>query len=335
MIMHYSLCVLVLACLCLAAVPVSATEKAGIFNKLFSFFRSAAPVLEIQASTAELVSTVADSEPPLNISIPSAESERITAESLPIESVHMPLQPVAAVAVLPPHLLIEANDLIQQKRYREAIDALLTILELDPNNVEANGALGAVFLVVQEPKLAESFLYTAVKESGWKDLVFVSNLAECLRLSGELELAEKTAVKGLSSDASKDITGLLTHTLANIYLSKEQYSVAADWFLSAASKQRTNLDTWILASTLRFPPQFHDYKLAENVLLEALSVFTESASVHYHLGIVMFNTKRYIESVAFFDKALIIDPLFDDAGKAHALAVENIGSARNDYHSGL
>jgi uncharacterized protein HemY len=160
---------------------------------------------------------------------------------------------------------------------------------------------------MKEPNLAEGFLFTAVKQSEWQDLVSVNNLAECLRVKGDMisiDLAEKTALKGVSVDKTKDPTGLLTYTLANIYLSKQTYKLASDWFLATAFKQKTRLDTWLTASTLQFPVEYQDYKMAENTLLEGLTFLPNNPSILYYLGVMMYNTKRYVEKVTFLERSI-------------------------------
>jgi tetratricopeptide (TPR) repeat protein len=313
------LAVLVLALLLAHASCVSAQE--GIFNKLFSFFRSAAPEQDILVKSAAGSATrsleasipisVAKPEPVVSLDSPSPALVSHTNEDIM-------------------QMLATARQLVEKGEYLKARDAYLSILEIDPVNVQANSLLGAVFLVMKEPNLAEGFLFTAVKQSEWQDLVSVNNLAECLRVKGDIDLAEKTALKGVSVDKTKDPTGLLTYTLANIYLSKQNYKLASDWFLAAAFKQKTRLDTWLTASTLQFPVEYQDYKMAENTLLEGLTFLPNNPSILYYLGVMMYNTKRYVESVTFLERSLSIDPNSKDAAQVLQLALENININTND-----
>jgi len=58
---------------------------------------------------------------------------------------------------------------------------------------------------------------------------------------------------------------MLSFTLASIFLAKEEYKTAADWYLSSALVQGSNIEVWLKASTLQFPPEVHELTFAQNV----------------------------------------------------------------------
>jgi hypothetical protein len=58
---------------------------------------------------------------------------------------------------------------------------------------------------------------------------------------------------------------MLSFTIGSIFQSQKAFPAAADWFLSAAMKQPSNIDLWIKASTLQFSDDGLDLNFAQNV----------------------------------------------------------------------
>jgi hypothetical protein len=75
----------------------------------------------------------------------------------------------------------------------------------------------------------------------------------------------KVAQKGISQFGQADPSGMFSFTLGSIFLSQANYSLAADWYLSSALIQKTNIDIWLKASTLQFPSEGEDLTFAQNV----------------------------------------------------------------------
>ena len=201
-----------------------------------------------------------------------------------------------------------AKNYLSSGSLKPALDALLGALETDPNNIEANSLAGATLMALNEYTSAEALLYSAVKLSAWSDYLSMANLAECLRINGDLEMAEKVAFKALKSPAAdRDPSGILAYTLGNLFLSKHKYAEAADWLLSSAVKQSNNVDLWIKASTLMFPPENRDFKFAANVLSEANSRNPSNSQILVYLGIALSETGRLADGVALVEESYRLD----------------------------
>jgi tetratricopeptide (TPR) repeat protein len=201
------------------------------------------------------------------------------------------------------------NEKIKQREMDLALDCLLHVLEAEPDIHEANMMLGAVLLSLKRPTESLGFLHTAVRVSNWTDTTSVANLAEALRLTGDLELAEQTAVKGLfvMGEAGTDPNGLLAYTMGSVFESKKKFRDASDWFLRSALENKANIDAWIRSSTLHFPPENWDFKLAENVLVDAITNNPNNAFLMFEMGVVMQRTSRIDKSIIFFQRAIELD----------------------------
>lgn len=209
----------------------------------------------------------------------------------------------------------KARSALQTGELKQAADSFLTVLDVDPVNIEASSLLGATFLALREPKLAEGFLFTAVKQAQWKDLVAIGNLVECLRLNGDLDLAEQVAMRGLATNSNKDPTGLVSFALGAVLYSKQKYTAAADWYLASAIAQKSNIEAWLRASTVSYPDTYQDYKFAENVLVEAIKANPSNASLLLYFAVTMHNTGRTNEAISLYQHVLMLDPANTDAAK--------------------
>lgn len=221
--------------------------------------------------------------------------------------------------------LVSAKVDIEDGRFALAIEKLLNVLDKFPENIEASNLIGACFLAQNRPDLAEGFLFTAVRLSNWTDFIAVANLAECVRVNKDYLLAEKIALKGLQMSGNADPTGTFSFVLGVVQVSKENYTAAADWFLAAAIQQPSNIDAWIQASTIEFPPSAFDVRMAENVLMEALRLNPTSALLTFQLGFLFHKTSRVNEAILLYQRALEMDASMSDALSGLATALHAVG----------
>lgn len=171
---------------------------------------------------------------------------------------------------------------IVNNNFNKPLNDLLSIVENDPDNIEANKLLGASLLAINKPDVADVFLYKAVKLTAWTDVAAVSNLVESLRLNKDYELGLHAAAYGLkvASDAGKTAeTSLLWYQMASMHASLGNYSTAADYFLTSVSIDSTNIQAWIRASTLQFPEKHRDLLVASRVLLRGVRSNPENTLV--------------------------------------------------------
>jgi hypothetical protein len=61
---------------------------------------------------------------------------------------------------------------------------------------------------------------------------------------------------------NKDSSGLIPYIEGTFKLDKQEFALAADWYLSSALLQESNIDAWIAASTMLFPQDGKDYNFA-------------------------------------------------------------------------
>lgn len=241
----------------------------------------------------------------------------------------------------------EVKERIGSGNLWDASNLLLSVLEVDHENLEANSLIGACYLALSRPDLSEGFLYTAVSLSKWSDIVSVANLAESLRLNKDLVLASQVAVKGFNGAEAKDKSGHLQYVLGSIYHDIGNFKASAEWFLASAmmlqhpqaaatvpATATSSIDAWLRASTLQFPVAGRDYVFAENVLAEALKDNQDNSIITYYLGLVFHHTNRLTEAILFYKQALRLDPNNYDALSTLATAYHsqgNIQDALNTY----
>ena len=172
---------------------------------------------------------------------------------------------------------------INASNFTGAIENLLQILEDTADHQQANALLGTSFLAIERADLAESFLYTAVRMSNFSDVAAICNLAESLRLNGDLDLAIEVLQKSISKQQGGS-AGILEFQMGEMLSGKQDFAEAANWYLSAALQNPQKEEAWLRASTLQFPPAGQNYTVAESVLTQALTVAPGSAEVVFQLG---------------------------------------------------
>ena len=207
-------------------------------------------------------------------------------------------------------LIIDAKALIGRgKLDQKVIDILLSAVDIDSENYEGNFILGTSLLALRKAEMAEGFLFKAATLSNWTSPNAIANLAESLRLTGEYTLAAQVAQRGIENvKDSPEISGMFSFTLASVFLEQKNFSAAAEWYLSTALQQSSNIDAWLLASTLQFPPEHFESRFAENVLLQALKFNPENSQLLFYMGITMQKTNRIDLSLPFYFEALRLSP---------------------------
>lgn len=246
-------------------------------------------------------------------------------------SVAAEVKPPAAVDAKKLDALIKvAKDSLAAGHVKDAADQLLTVLEADPDSFEGNSLIGSCYLVLNRPDLAEQFLYSAVHLSKWTDAVSVANLAESLRLNNDSALAIQVAIKGYEALGKKDESGLIEYVLGASYADQKKFTLASEWFLSAAMRQPKNIEAWLLASTMKFPQEEQNYKFAENVLVEGLKTNENNVDLVHHMGRALHHTGKYDQAIKCFTFVLESDPANKDARTMLATSLHASGGRPMD-----
>lgn len=246
-------------------------------------------------------------------------------------------------------LLEGAKSALANSEINRAIELLTDVLDNQEDHQEAYSLLGAVLLSLGRFEIAEGLLYKAVHLSHWQDTNAVVNLATVLRQTNESELALKVLVKAYdkikeSKAMSTTAEGVTIETpdtadiavkdkqslalgIADTYFALGNYSAASEWYLGGALMDATSTNApymWIQASTIRYPKEARDLKFAENVLLQANQEVKDNAELIFHLGVVMFETKRVTEAITFYEQAIRLQREYSEAIGALATAFHSI-----------
>jgi len=262
------------------------------------------------------------------------------------------LDPIAAssavdeAAAIDESIIDIAKSSLLNGKIEASVDALLQVIGVIPDHIEANKLLGFILLTMQKYEDAERFLYTAVDASKWTDSDAVANLAQVLIRTNASEWAIKALARGMEAVKGVDISGTLSQSFGDAYLSVGNYTQAADWYLHAALKKPLIVQRWIRASTLRFPQLGQDIKFAENVLLQGYSSNPASPDIVFYLGVTMHKKGQLNEAVLFYTEAIRMmssDALLVgvvDKEKSSSAAVvsdppESIVVAHRDAHAAL
>jgi tetratricopeptide (TPR) repeat protein len=129
------------------------------------------------------------------------------------------------------------------------------------------------------------FLFTALRASDFTNVGAANNLAEALRVNGDVALAVKLLEHTMQRTRESDLSGLLEHTLGDIFAETGDFDKAGKWYLTAALLQPKNPLYWQSASTLSFGGDAQDLKTAENVLAQGLSELPMHPDLLCQLGI--------------------------------------------------
>ena len=222
-------------------------------------------------------------------------------------------------------ILSNARAAIYKNDFSDAVKLLLPIIDSDPDQIDANMLLGSSFLALDRSDLAEAFLHRSCQLTNWTIAAAVSNLAESLRLNGDVDLATKVLLKGYMAMNKTDSTGLIGFAFGVILEQQQKYSEAADWFLSSALAEPSNVEAWLRASTMLFPSTAWDLGFAENVLVQGVKVNPGSASLVFNLGVALHYSDRTNEAVALYAEVLRLDSLHYGAMSNLATAMHSLG----------
>ena len=263
------------------------------------------------------------------------------------------LDPIAAssavdeAAAIDESIIDIAKSSLLNGKIEASVDALLQVIGVIPDHIEANKLLGFILLTMQKYEDAERFLYTAVDASKWTDSDAVANLAQVLIRTNASEWAIKALARGMEAVKGVDISGTLSQSFGDAYLSVGNYTQAADWYLHAALKKPLIVQRWIRASTLRFPQLGQDIKFAENVLLQGYSSNPASPDIVFYLGVTMHKKGQLNEAVLFYTEAirmmssdaLLVGVIDKEKSSSSAAVVsdppESIVVAHRDAHAAL
>jgi tetratricopeptide (TPR) repeat protein len=150
------------------------------------------------------------------------------------------------------------DNLIENGKFQESVDKLISVLQSHPDNQLCNAVLGAVLLALKQYTLAEGFLYSAVKLSNWTDTASVANLAASFRDNNQSELSLKTLVK--CREAIKEIAvpgeslAIISEALGDSLSSAGNYSTASELYLEAALLRPHIVTIWVIVSIIHVFP---------------------------------------------------------------------------------
>lgn len=225
-------------------------------------------------------------------------------------------------------LLEQAKAKIMDGKLADSLDDLLQVISARPDHHVAHSIAGGVLLSLGQYDLAETMLYSASRLSNWSDFKSIANLASTLRVKGDNDLALKTLLKALQqsrqSEGDSDVNGVLSAGLAETYYELKDYSTAADWYLATAMKNPADTDSWIKASTIRYPAPHQDMKFAENVLLQGIAANPNNAELIYHLALTMYASNKVDQAIALFEQSLRLNPKHYDSAAGLATAYHSI-----------
>jgi tetratricopeptide (TPR) repeat protein len=231
-------------------------------------------------------------------------------------------------------ILQDVEQFIANEKYADAINNLLTILEINPTHQKANSLIGSCFLTIDQSNVAENFLYTAISESNFTDFHAILNFIESLKLNEKYEIAI-SFILHLKSFPEEIIQNFedsyysLNYLIGTIYEYQKDYSMAQEWYLSAALKNPTNGNnvaaTWLRASTILFPLNEKNLTLAESILLQAIKYNPLNTELIFNLGSLLHATNRILEAKILYEETLRLNPNMTSALANLATILHTIG----------
>jgi tetratricopeptide (TPR) repeat protein len=300
---------------CIIVVIFSIMINSASSFRLFDIFGGSKKVNNINANTKNSI------ESDLKASVqPSSSSVATGTAAPPVDSALVELK------------IKESKGKILDGKLESSIESLIAVVEADEENFEGNRLLGAVLLSLNQSKIAEGFLYNAVRISKWKDLHSIANLAESLRVNGDPILSEKVALKGLNATSAHD-DGILAFTLGAIYQDLGNYVRSSEWYQVSAIRQVNNIEAWLRASTMKFPSQFQNFSTAEFVLYKANQANPDNVELIYNLALALHMENRPAEAIKLYNVVRDLDPQekVADVKGALATALHSVGNVNEAF----
>jgi tetratricopeptide (TPR) repeat protein len=227
--------------------------------------------------------------------------------------------------------LSQIEQLISEDNYSEAIDELFSLLESFPTNQRANSLLGYCFLTINEPILAETFLFIAVTQSNYSDPNALLNLIDCLKMNQRYEVALSLLIHLRSSYPEEDqrltqySSSSSYYLIGTIYEHQQDYLSAQEWYLSGALYHSDDILAWLRASTILFPMEERNLTLAEIVLLQGVRYNPTNSELLFSLGSLFHSTNRILEAKIFYEETLRVSPNMTSALANYATVLHTIG----------
>ncbi len=162
-------------------------------------------------------------------------------------------------------LIKQSENFIARNKLDESKKALMEIISLEENNIEANKRLGLIYIHLGEHIKAE-FIFrklTSIKE----DSSFYSNLALTLYHQGKLEEAKLFYEKAISLDRSR--VGRFV-SLGQVYHELKEYDKALDQFEHALKMESKNIEFIFIVAD--YYEMKHNFAKAVELYQKALKI---------------------------------------------------------------
>lgn len=207
-------------------------------------------------------------------------------------------------------LLKESADFIASGEMKKSVPLLLSVLESEPDHAQANMLLGTLFLEQGRLEDAEAFLYKAVIATNFDNAIAIINLMSALKQKGDPELAIEVGQSALNAgNLSSEYNSLVSEVIGNTYLFMKDFGKASNWlfFACMVNPEETAVKLWLQASTLEYPSEHRDAKVAESVLLEAMKHRAKSPEIVYYLGMATESNGNVNEAIVLYQEAIDLD----------------------------
>ena len=185
---------------------------------------------------------------------------------------------------------------------------VMNVVKHDPSDILASRVLGQLYLSKNDTANAESYLYSAVKNSDWSDEPAMVSLIDALyqKGDGDLVLAAQVAQKALTTVRTPSSMAKISFYLGNMLEVQNNYTLAAEWYLNAAKYESSNVEAWLKASTLHFPSEHQQAAAAEAVLEYVIpnADLTTHVEISTQLGLLYYQNSMYEQAISHLRRAV-------------------------------
>ena len=222
-----------------------------------------------------------------------------------------------------------AQAALDEGRYRETVDLLLTMEKSDPRNNDLYRMLGAAYLGLGDSANAEQAYGRAVElKPGDRDALL--KWTDVLMARGKAPEAVKALQKSLKSVRKDPEKAVFNDAIGRALLASGNCTQAQEYLLKATIQDEKNIDYHLDLGQAYFDCQV--FSLARLEYEKVLAENSTYCMAQYRIGVAQFRDRAFNDALVSFGKAYLCDssyiPVYYDLALLYVLSARSVSGEK-------